>query len=113
MPTCTATRHGTERAYRDHKCRCPGTLDLMCARWAERNRHRRTQRRHNYDHVAVLRAILGDRTLRLTVRERGEAVRQLTQRAWTARRIAEHLGCSVRTVENWRARHRARSAVAA
>jgi transposase len=50
-------------------------------------------------------------TLKPTVSERSLADRQeilrLTEAGWTALAIAEHLGCSVRTVSRWRSASRA------
>ena len=41
MNGCTATRHGTVRAYKDG-CRCPGTRDLGC-RWEKAYRLRKAR----------------------------------------------------------------------
>lgn len=124
MDTCTAVRHGTERAYRDHKCRCPEAIAMMRARWADRNQKRRGRRVRrpagappsgwrgwtlnpdDYDHVAVLRAVLGDRRIRLAPAEKVEVVERLTARGWSAQQVAEHMGCSGRTVVRWRKRGR-------
>ncbi len=115
--TCTATKHGTERAHRYHHCRCPEVVAMMHARWAERHRRKMDRRQpavrrgpmrgwlkgsRSYDHVAVLRAVLGDKTIRLSGPEKLDVARRLGDRGWTARRIAEHVGVSRRTVERWR-----------
>lgn len=57
------------------------------------------------DEVAVRRAIAGDR-VRLTPRERTEVVRQLTRLGWGSKRIAEHLGITMRSVTRNRAASR-------
>lgn len=119
MTTCTAARHGTGRAYRNAKCRCPEVVEAMRAQWRRRNRRRQTTPRvgkpppsgrrgyitdpDEYDHAAVLRTILGDKTLRLAPAERAEVAARLTARGWTAREIAAHVGCTERTVVRWRA----------
>lgn len=44
------------------------------------------------DEVAVIRAMLGDRTIRLTTAERGEVARRLLAAGWSHARIEEHTG---------------------
>ena len=97
-PTCTATRHaGTAYAYR-HGCRCPAA---KAAKAAEHRRWPRTTK--TVDVVAVNRACLGDRHVRLSPAERAVAVHHLTAKGRSRRWIADQLGISPRTV----ARHRA------
>lgn len=52
------------------------------------------------DEVTVRRAVSGDRPERLTIGERRAAIAQLRSRTLPAPVIAEHVGCSERTV--WR-----------
>lgn len=44
------------------------------------------------DEAAVIRAILGDRTVQLTKAERAEVVRRMREQQWPDRRIEEHTG---------------------
>lgn len=57
------------------------------------------------DDVAVGRALAGER-LKLTAAEIDEAVRRLTAARYSARQIAETLGCTTRTVQRHRTRLR-------
>lgn len=94
--TCKATRHGdTIHYYKDHGCRCPGA---RAAKAAESRRWPRPPKDRSPDQAAIARACLGDRTIRLTAVERGEAIRRLTARGHSQAWIAEHLGISRRTV---------------
>lgn len=55
------------------------------------------------DEIVVLRLVQGRRPERTNGPERREAVKVLTQRGWSARRIAEHIQTTTRTVERLRA----------
>lgn len=111
-PTCTAGIHGTLYAYRAHRCRCPA------ARGAKAAEHQRALQRHgprpqssqsaaaDVDPVAVARACLGDRTIRLTPAERAAAVQRLTAKGRSRAWIAAQLGIHRRTVARHRAQHR-------
>ena len=108
---CQAKLHGSRRAYEDHHCRCPETIQYMHERWRrKRCTGRRNQggpvggRRPDVDRVAVQRALDGDRVMVatvLTVRELGVAIAQLA-RYYDPRAIAMRLGVSDRTVKRHR-----------
>ncbi|MEU0317082.1 helix-turn-helix domain-containing protein [Nocardioides sp. NPDC006273] len=56
------------------------------------------------DHVAVNRATDGDPPARLTPRERAAVIHRLDAYGYTARQIADRIGCSKRTVHRARGR---------
>ncbi|MFC8272336.1 helix-turn-helix domain-containing protein [Streptomyces sp. NPDC057271] len=58
------------------------------------------------DESAVERAVRGDKPPRLTPRERLAAVSRLDRRGLSARQVAEHIGCTQRTVHRIRGRVR-------
>ncbi len=100
--TCTATRHGTTVHAYKKGCRCPAAKAAKAAedrRWPSR----RPPLGGHIDPVAVARACLGDRTIRLTPAERTAAVEHLTAKGRSRAWIAVQLGIAERTV----ARHRA------
>ena len=57
---------------------------------------------HEIDEVAVDRAVSGDRAVTLNPAELQAAFQQLNARGLPARRIAETLGVSPRTIIRWR-----------
>lgn len=112
---CTATRHGNIYAYKSFGCRCDDTVAALRAsrrRYdAKRgNRYQPTGRRSGWnnstDTVAVARACLGDRSVRLTPAERTAAVARLAAGGWSIVRTGQQLGLSDRAV----LRHRAKAA---
>jgi hypothetical protein len=107
--TCTARRHGTERAYRDYQCRCPETRALMRTLWRDRYRRERDQGRlrpyHRPSRRPTRRGWVRDNTC-----DDLEVVRILSSRGWSAVKIADHLGCAPRTVTRWRSRLAGRAA---
>lgn len=89
---CSAAKHGSPTAFREHGCRCPGMKVLM-ARY----------RAGGYivvDEARVLRACEGER-LWLNIRERTEAVRRLALRRMSTAQIAERLHVHERTVQRY------------
>lgn len=56
------------------------------------------------DPVAIERATAGDPPARLTPRERTAAIQRLDTHGYSARQIAERIGCSPRTVHRARGR---------
>lgn len=45
MSECTATRHNTTRAYREHGCKCPEIVARMRAAWSREQRQKSQARR--------------------------------------------------------------------
>lgn len=78
-----------------------------CKRIRNRAWKRENRPALGHDPVAVERAVAGEPPERLVSSERTAAVQVLTARDFSAREIAERIGCSQRTV------HRARSRTAA
>jgi hypothetical protein len=119
---CTAIRHGSTRyAYTAFGCRCPAAVAAMrVARkrheTSRGSRYQPTGRRAGWsntndphvDPVAVARACLGDRGVRLTPAERTAAVARLSAGGWSIVRTAQQLGISDQAV----LRHRAKLAAA-
>jgi len=115
MTDCRAPLHNTVFAYRRRGCRCPTAVDTVRAYWRSRRRHRPggpKDRSPHIDEIAVERAMAGD-AVRLTIRERGEAVRRLTAAGLTARQVASRLHITTRTVVRYRNGHIQHSEVAA
>lgn len=109
-PTCTAQRHGgTVHFYKKHGCRCPAARAAKAAESQRWPRPKPEPQPPIVDPVAVARACLGDRTIRLTPGERATAIGRLTDRGRSQRWIADQLGIHTRTV----ARHRANIRTAA
>ncbi len=107
-PTCPAKIHNTLWAYRKHRCRCPAARAAKAAEH-QRRRHRTApppRTTPTVDPVAVARACLGDRTIRLIPAEREQAIQALTAKGRSARWIAVQLGCATRTVVRHRTAHR-------
>ena len=107
--TCRAARHGTRRAYYQHRCRCPALVEQMRSSWRRKMPPGRCQRGsgirdrgREVDPIAVERACSGD-SIRLTIRERGIAIERLDRLGLTARAISERLGLAPRTVQRYRA----------
>lgn len=104
---CAAERHGTRRAYTHYGCRCPEAIDAMRSRYAARRpggtRTGPRSRDPHADPVAVARAVMGDRTVYLTVLELGLAIAELGRRGYSAKVTATRLGVSDRTVTRHRA----------
>ncbi|MDF2708152.1 MAG: hypothetical protein K0R62_3804 [Nonomuraea muscovyensis] len=75
-----------------------------CRRAAWRCWYRRNYAPATPDEIAVDRAVMGDTPTRLTPRERTAAVQRLDRRGLSARQIAEHVGCTKRTVHRIRNR---------
>jgi hypothetical protein len=109
MNTCTASWHGTAHAYRKRRCRCPQAI----AAFRKEGRHKaarrcRSQRRTSlhrtgYDEIAVVRAVAGDMSVRLTTPELNEAIDRLDRHGRTAEQVARLLGITSRTVTRRRA----------
>lgn len=103
-PNCRAPRHCSRHAYRYWGCRCPEAQTAhneRTTRTAQPRGHRRhttKDRDPHVDQVAVDRAMTGDTTVALTIRELGEAITRLTQAGRSARDIAIRLGITQRTV---------------
>ncbi len=106
---CPAPSHGTQYAYKIHRCRCPESLAAMRKYWrsvsARRprgsGRHAPRVRDPEVDEVAVERAMHGDR-VQLTVRERGLVVERLTAAGMSAVQIGLRLGMTSRAVVRYR-----------
>lgn len=94
---CSAVKHGSPTAYRQHGCRCPETKVLM-ARY-------KSCGITFVDEARVLRACEGER-IWLNIRERTEAVHRLVLRRMSAAQIADRLHLHERTV--WRYIHKLR-----
>jgi DNA-binding NarL/FixJ family response regulator len=93
-------------------CHCPAATSTPTRRSQRRYipgriTNRAGSRTEPVDEIAIDRAVSGDTSIRLIPAERAAAVARLDRRGWSAARIAEHLGCTQRTVTRWRARHRA------
>lgn len=73
-------------------------------------KHRPVTPRDDYivDEVAIDRAIRGDHSIHLTIRERAVALGVLHKQGYSAREIAEHLDLTERTVVRYTARLRER-----
>lgn len=84
MTACTATRHGTEGAYRNSRCRCP----------AAREAHRLVSKRRREGRHQPARI---DRT------GTARRLRGLAALGWPRDLIATQLGCSVRTLRTMQA----------
>ncbi len=106
-PNCGATRHGTEHAYRLHRCRCPDIVARMRRLWrnAPPKPYRRNGRRRGWSNVAdvdplAVKLVVEDgHQLRLSAGERRAAVVELTRRGWQSKEIALRLGITTRTVQ--------------
>lgn len=97
--TCTATRHGTVRAYQRHGCRCDAICAHMRMLW-----QRHDARRHHpddwcdVDDYAVALVTDEGHQVPLTAAEKRTAVVTLAERGWMPHQIADRLGVSRRTV---------------
>jgi len=108
-PSCTARRHGTFYAYQICGCRCP-TIKRRVNQISQQDSVRGTgghSRAHYYDEtdveIALARVYRGNPLPALSVPERRAVVARLTQRGWSAARIARATGLAERSVQRYRA----------
>ncbi len=117
---CHARYHDTASAYRDPQVRCRCPLAVAANRVEQRRHERRriATAPHGW-HIsgrpgpgtpvseASVQMVLAGHHERLTTLELAVAIEVLDGRRWSARRIAAHLRCAIRTVQRHRARRRA------
>lgn len=113
MTNCAARLHGSVHAYQKYGCRCPEGIEAARAAWRRSASRRRCELRAraigctDYDEIAVVRAVAGDMSIKLTVPELAEAIARLDRRGMSARAVAWQLGVTPRTVVRHRSRRRA------
>ncbi len=102
--TCTATIHGTVRAYQRHGCRCDAITAHMRQLWARHDARRHHPDQYSdIDELAVALVADDGHRMPLTTAERKAVVARLAERGWPVPQIADRLGVTPRTIHRLKA----------